>query len=161
MPGYLETWGIGWTRWDFLWFDFFDFLIYSFFQGKVWEGVPYDIPPKNSIQSLPYMGGIFSLRSVILIGINKYPGVFPVGVGYMCRMLMDNYILTEADSKATESCVMDKLCFRTEGKIEVGIDFRPFLLQHYFQEEYLVFLLIDTWNMFDEENWIFMMWEIW
>jgi hypothetical protein len=56
-----------------------------------------------------------------LLGLNKFPGVRPVGVGEIWRRVCAKTVLLVAGEEAKEACGIDQLCAGLEAGIEGGI----------------------------------------
>ena len=61
------------------------------------------------------------LMSGRLIGLNKHPGVRPVGVGEAWRRLMANCVVKVTGQELKEACGTNQICGGTEEGIEEGI----------------------------------------
>jgi hypothetical protein len=62
-----------------------------------------------------------ALMSGRLLGLNKFPGVRPVGVGEVQCHACAKTVLFAAREEAKESCGIDQLCANLEAGIEGGI----------------------------------------
>ena len=57
-----------------------------------------------------------------LVGLDKYPGVRPIGIGNILRRLVCKVLLIVVGNEATRACGTDQLCSRLEARIEGGGD---------------------------------------
>ena len=64
------------------------------------------------------------------------------------------------EAEAKEACGTEQLCGGLETGIEVGVHSVRLLWQQHAQEEDWVFLLIDAYNVFNEENRTAMLWAV-
>ena len=55
-----------------------------------------------------------------LVGLDKYPGVRPIGIGNILRRLVCKVLLIVVGNEATRACGTDQLCSRLEARIEGG-----------------------------------------
>ena len=94
-------------------------------------------------------GPLNALMLGSLIGLDKHPGVRPVGVGETWRRLMAKCVLKVAGQEAKEACGTDQLCGGMEADIEGGIHAMRLLWQQHVQEEDWGFFLIDVRNTFN------------
>ena len=99
-----------------------------------------------------------TLIAVCLIGMDKQPGVIPVGVGNTWRICFAKCVLAVAVPEAKDACGTEQLCRGMESRIEGRIHVIRMLWYHHLQEEYWGFLLIDVHNMFNEDNRSTMIW---
>ena len=95
-----------------------------------------------------------------LIGLDKCPGVRPVGVGGTWRWMLVNCMLAVAGVEANEACGKDQICGGLDAGIEGGIHAVRLLWKQHSQEEEWGFLFIDTHNAFNEENHTAMLWAV-
>ena len=56
-----------------------------------------------------------------LVGLDKCPGVRPIGIGNILRMLLCKTLLIVVDKEATRACGTDQLCSGLEAVIKGGI----------------------------------------
>ena len=56
-----------------------------------------------------------------LVGIDKYPGVRPIGIGDILRRLFAKVLLIVVGKEATRACGIDQLCCGLEAGIERDI----------------------------------------
>jgi hypothetical protein len=93
-----------------------------------------------------------ALMSGHLLGLNKLPGVQPVGVGEVWHHL--------AGEEAKEACGIVQLCAGLEAGIKGGIHMITKLWQQMKEDNDWGFLLIDVSDAFSEMNWTAMQWHI-
>jgi hypothetical protein len=97
----------------------------------------------------------------LLFGLDKDPGVRPVGAGETWRRLFAKVVLRIAGGEAKEACGIDQLCAGLEAGIEGGIHAINQLWREFAGHEDWGFLLVDAKNAFNELNRIVMLWTIW
>ena len=93
-----------------------------------------------------------------LIGLDKCPGVKPVGVVENWWRIMAKCVLVVVGLEAKEFCRTEHICIGLEARIEGGIHTVRLLWQKHAQEEDWGFLLIDVLNAFNEEKLIDILW---
>ena len=94
------------------------------------------------------------------IGLDKCPGVRPVGVGKTWRRMLTKYVLVVTREEAKEACGTEQICGGLEVGIEGGVHAVRLLWQQHAQEEDWGFLLIDMHNVFNENNRTAMLWAV-
>ena len=57
-----------------------------------------------------------------LVGLDKCPGIQPIGIGDILRILLYKVLLIIVEEEATLACGPDQLCSELEVKIEGGIN---------------------------------------
>ena len=96
-----------------------------------------------------------------LVGLDKCPGVRPIGIGDILRRLLCKTLLIVVGKEATRACGTDQLCSGLEAGIEGGIHhMRSMWDEHEGDEEEWGVLLIDAKNAFNEGNRKMMLWVI-
>ena len=95
-----------------------------------------------------------------LVGLDKWPGVRPIGIGDIIRRLLCKVMLIVMGKEATRACGTDQLCSGLEAGIEGGIHHMRSLWDEHDKEEDDTWgvLLIDARNAFNEGNRKMMMW---
>ena len=83
----------------------------------------------------PHWMAYRALMSGHLIGLNKCPGVRPVGVGETWRQMMAKCVLVVTGAETKESCGTDQLFGFQYAGIEGGIHAVRLMWQHHAQEE--------------------------
>jgi hypothetical protein len=101
----------------------------------------------------------------LLFGLDKCPGVRPVGAGAGAgeswRRLFAKVVLHFAGGEAKEACGIDQLCAGLEAGIEGGIHAINHLWKEHEEDNDWGFLLVDAKNTFNEMNRVAMLWVIW
>ena len=95
-----------------------------------------------------------------LNGLSKHPGVQPVGMGETWQRKMSKCVIKVAVEEVKEDCGKDQLYGGVEEGIDVGIHAMSLLCARHSHEEGWGFLLVDTHNTFNEENWTEMLWAV-
>ena len=95
-----------------------------------------------------------------LVGLDKHPGVRPIGIGDILRKLLCKVMLIIVDNEGTRACGTDQLCSGLEVKIVGGIHHMRSLWDEHKKDKDDTWgvLLIDVRNTFKEENRKMMMW---
>ena len=104
-----------------------------------------------------------SYRAMIsgrLIALDKCPGIRPVGIGETWRRLLAKCLLKMTGQEAKAACRTEQLAEGVEEGIEGAIHSMRLLWEQNSQEEEWGFILIDTQNAFNEENWTAMLWAV-
>ena len=87
------------------------------------------------------------------IGLDKCPGVRPIGIGDIFRRLCCKIVLLLTKGQATKACGIDQLCCGFEAGIEGAVHhIRGLWENHADDEEPWGVLLIDARNAFNEGN---------
>ena len=107
---------------------------------------------------MPWQSSLTALMPGRLLGLNKFPGVQPVGVGEVWCRACTKTVLLVAGEEAKELCGINQLCANMEVGIEGEIHVITELWQQMKEEEDWGFLLIDGSNAFHEMNWTAMLW---
>ena len=88
-----------------------------------------------------------------LVGLDKCPGVQPIGIGDILRRLLYKVLLKVTGKEATRACKTDQLCGGLEAGMEGAIHYmRSQWEAHNNADENWGVLLIDARNAFNEGN---------
>jgi len=101
-----------------------------------------------------------ALRAGRLVGLDKRPGIRPVGIGETLERLGAKCVLLVCGDEAKEACGVDQLCAGLEAGIEGGIHAAKLLWQEHAHAEEWGFLLVDAKNAFNEGSRILTLWTI-
>ena len=95
-----------------------------------------------------------------LVGLDKCPGVRPIGIGDILRRLLYKMMLFVLDNEAAMVYGTDQLCSGREARIEGGIHHMRSLWDEHEKDEDDTWgvLLIDARNMYNEGNRKMMIW---
>ena len=120
--------------------------------AKFVEWLANDYPPWASYRAMTWSR---------LVGLDKCPGVRPIGIGDILRRLFAKVLLIVVGKEATRACGTDQLCCGLEAGIEGGIHhMRSMWDEHDNDEEDWRVLLIDAKNAFNEGNRKMMLWVV-
>ena len=100
------------------------------------------------------------IMSVLMITMDKQPGIRPVRVGETWRRLMAKCLLKVAGPESKTACGTTQLAGGLEAGIEGAIHVMRVLWEDHKKEEDWGFLLIDACNAFNEENRTAMLWAV-
>ena len=95
-----------------------------------------------------------------MIALDKQTGNRPFRVGETWESLMEKCLLRVAGPEAKAACGTTHLAGGVQAGIEGAIHAIRVLWEEHAQEEKLGFLLIDTRNGFNEENWTAILWAV-
>ena len=93
-----------------------------------------------------------AIKAGRLIGLDKCPGVRPVGIGECWSRLDAKCVLLVAVEEAKEACGVDQLCTGLEAGIEGAVHALRLLWRSHATEEEWGFLLVDAKNAFNERE---------
>lgn len=103
---------------------------------------------------------IRALMSARLIGLDKNPGVRPVGVGDIWRRITAKCIIHACGNEATLACGSDQLCAGLRSGIEGAIHSMRVLWREHHSNDQWGHLLIDARNAFNELDRAGMLWTV-
>ena len=108
----------------------------------------------------PPWEAIWSLLIGRLLGMNKFPGVRPLGCGKAWQKLLAKCVLAVTMTEAELECGIDQLCGGLRAGIEGGVHAMRTIWESMKEEEEIGFLLIDARNAFNKDNQTNMLWTV-
>ena len=100
----------------------------------------------------PPWAAIRALMIGRLLGMNKFPGVRPLGCGEAWRRLLAKVFLAVTITEVELECGIEQLCGRLRAGIEGGVHDMRTMWDLMKSEEEMGFLLTDARNAFNEVN---------